>query len=449
MNSKELIALDLRHLWHPAAQMKDYETLPPLIVESAQGPFIHTADGREIIDGISSWWCKSLGHRHPRIREAVNRQLDRFEHVIFANTTSDTLVRFGEKMAQICPKLDKVFLADNGSTAVEIAMKMSLQYHLQTGNKERNTFVALHNGYHGETILTLAAGDCEIYSKPFANILPKVEKTDPLVYCLGPGSVGWDKYPDPAWNEIEKQLDMLAPRVAAVIFEPVIQGSGGMKIYSPDLLRRFRAWTDKHNIHLIADEIMTGFGRCGKMMACEYAGIIPDFATFSKGMTAGWGPMSAVMCSTETYNAFYGDYFSGKAFLHSNTYTGYPVTAAAALAAMEIYEEEKVIEKAPEKSARLRQLMEYVGSETGALNNIRAIGYMAAADIVNPETGKPFDYKQRTGFKFYQRAMDNGALLRPIGDTFYFLPPFNTPDDVLERMAEIAAKSLKQVIGKQ
>ncbi|MDD3118656.1 MAG: adenosylmethionine--8-amino-7-oxononanoate transaminase, partial [Victivallales bacterium] len=419
---------------------------PPLAIESARGPFLYTKDGREVIDAISSWWCKSLGHCHPRIRAAVERQLDKFEHVILANTTNETIAAFAAELAGICPGLDRVFLADNGSTAVEVAMKMSLQYHAQTGTPERNTFLALHNGYHGETILTLAAGDCEMYSRPFARILPRIAKTAPLVYCTGPDRPGWDKYPDAAWNEMERQLDELAPQLAAVIFEPVVQGAGGMKIYSPDLLRRFRAWADRHHVHLIADEIMTGFARCGRMLACEYAGIVPDFVTLSKSMTAGWGPMSAILCSSATYNAFYGDYFSDRAFVHSNTYTGYPVTAAATLAALKIYREELVVEKAPEKCAQLRRLMEYVARETGALSNIRAIGYLAAAEIVDPDSGMPFDRRRRIGFQLAQQAAENGALLRPIGDTLYFLPPFNTPDVVLERMAEIAARSLRQVI---
>ncbi len=446
MNTKELLDLDMKHVWHPCSQMKDYETFKPLPIVSASGSVMYTADGSEIIDAISSWWCKSLGHRHPEIRKAVDAQLDKFEHIIMANTTNETIVELSERLSKVCPPLDKVFYADNGSTAVEIALKMSLQYHLQTGHGERTKFASLQNGYHGETILTLAAGDCELYSKPYASLMPKFLKLEPLVYCNGPGSEGWDKYPEPAWRELKKQLNEVADELSGIIFEPIVQGSGGMKIYSPDLLRKLRNWADKHGVHLIADEIMTGFGRCGRMMACEYAGIAPDFVCFSKSMTAGWGPMAVTLCSTDTYNAFYADYFSGKAFMHSNTYTGYALTAAAALETMKIYERENYIGKAEVFAKGLLDRMQKVADATGALINLRAIGHLAAADIINPDTGKPFDYKLRTGYRCYQEAVKLGALLRPLGDTLYFMPPFNTPDELLDRITDIAIKALKKTL---
>lgn len=441
-DTKNLIERDLQHLWHPCSQMSDYHKYPPLVVESAEGPYLIAAGGRKIIDGISSWWCKSLGHRHPHIRAAVERQLDCFEHIIMANTTSEVLVRLGEKLAAVCPGLDKVFYADNGSTAVEISLKMSLQYHLQTGHGERTKFASLQNDYHGETILALAVSNCDFFSSPFRPVLPETVKIPMSAYCAGEDDPAWKTYPEAAWRQIEKTLEPVADTLAAIIVEPIIQGCGGMMIYSPDLLRRLRAWTAAHGVHLVADEIMTGFGRCGKMMACEYAGIQPDFACFSKSMTAGWGPMSAVVTSTPVYDAFYGDYFSGKAFVHSNTYTGYPVTAAAALAAMEVYEQEKILETMPERSRQLRDRMRRVAEQTGALVNVRGLGFIATADLIDPATGKPFDRQRRTGFQCYWEALQLGALLRPLGDTLYFLPPLNCPDEVLDRLADIAAQAV-------
>lgn len=442
MDSKTLIEQDLQHLWHPCSQMSDYHMYPPLPIESAEGPWLITPDGRRIIDGISSWWCKSLGHCHPHIRAAVNRQLDKFEHVILANTTNETIVRLTNKLASICPGLDKVFYADNGSTAVEIALKMSLQYHLQTGHGERNLFASLHNDYHGETILALAVSDCDFFSSPFRSVLPKVVKTPPLVYCGGEDEPDWQTYPEVEWQKIEAALAPYADTLSAFIVEPVVQGCSSMSIYSPDLLRRLRRWTAAHGVHLVADEIMTGFGRCGKMMACEYADIQPDFACFSKSMTAGWGPMSAVITSTEVYNAFYGDYFSGKAFVHSNTFTGYPITAAAALAAMEVYEQEHILEKMPLRGRQLRDRMRTVAAQTGALTNLRGVGCIVAADIVDPATGKAFDRHRRSGFLCHLEALKLGALLRPLGDSIYFLPPLNCPDEVLDRLTEITVQAV-------
>ena len=445
-NEINLIQRDLRHVWHPCSQMQDYEAFPPLPVAKAEGPYLYTADGQQIIDAVSSWWCKSLGHAHPAIREAVERQLDKFEHIIMANTCNEVLVELSEQLAGLCPPLDKVFYADNGSTAMEIVMKMSLQYHAQTGHSERKRFVALENGYHGESILTLAAGDCELYTKPYASLLPEIPKLKPLPYVAGPGAEGWDKMPESSWEVLKKQLDPLAPELAAIIFEPVLQGAGGMKIYSPDLLRRLRRWADVHCIHLIADEIMTGFGRTGKWLACDHVGIVPDFVALSKGLTAGWAPLAVALTSTEIYQAFYGDYFSGKAFLHSNTFSGYAPGAAAALAAMRIYREEGIIEQVNARSGELKRAMESVAEATGALTNLRGVGFVAAADIVNPATGEPFDKNLRIGYRCFQQAVKLGALLRPLGDTLYFLPPLNTPGPVIEQLGEIAAIALKQTI---
>lgn len=449
---KDFILRDLKHIWHPCSQMKDYENFPPLHIEKAKGPYLYTADRRTIIDAISSWWCKSLGHGHPRIKKAVRAQLNRFEHVIMANTCNKTLVMLSEKLARLASPLNKVFYADNGSTAVEIAIKMSLQYHMQTGNPKRKNFAALCNGYHGETILALAAGDCELYSSAYSSIMPSIPKIGPLPYLSGIESSEWHNMSGRDWEIIEKRLGELHQGLpnegclAGIIFEPVVQGAGGMRIYSPDFLRRLRKWSSTNGVHLIADEIMTGFGRTGKMLACEHAGITPDFIVLSKGLTAGWGPMSAVLCPTEIYDAFYDDYLSGRAFLHSNTYSGYAVAAAAALEAMNIYENEKIVEGVEQRSLGLRKRMEWVASETGALANVRGIGFVAAADIIAPPTGKAFPSERRTGFQCYKKAVEFGALLRPLGDTIYFLPPLNTQDKVLDDLAEITASALKQVL---
>jgi adenosylmethionine-8-amino-7-oxononanoate aminotransferase len=426
--------------------MKDYELFPPLQVEGARGPFIYTADGGKIIDAISSWWCKSLGHSHPRIRNAVQSQIKKFEHVIMANTCNETLVELSERLCSLMPGLDKVFYADNGSTAVEIAMKMSLQYNLQTGYPRRNKFLSLKNGYHGETILTLAAGDCGIYSKPYRSMMTSIRKITEIPYLSGSDSPGWLKMEDLQWKKTERLLDGFSGNLAAIIFEPVAQGAGGMLIYSPDFLRRLRTWSRKNGVHLIADEIMTGFGRTGKTFACEHAGIVPDFVCLSKGLTAGWGAMSAVLSSNKIYDAFYDDYMKGTSFLHSNTYSGNAIAAAAALETMKIYEDEKIVANVANRSCELRRRMEWVASETGALKNIRGVGFIVAADIVNPATGKSFPAVSRTGFSFYRNAVELGALLRPLGDTVYFLPPLSTPDKVLDDLAEIAVKALKRTL---
>ena len=433
---------DLRVVWHPCSQMKDYEDFPPVEIVGAEGPYLVVSGGKRIIDAISSWWCKSLGHSHPRIRAAVERQLDRFEHVIMANTCFDVLVELSERLADLAPGLDKVFYVDNGSTAVEVAMKMSVQFHAQTGRPERKRFVSLENGYHGETVLTLATGDCGLYGAPFADLAPEIPKARGVPYVSSPDDPAWDSMPEEDWKKMEAWLDTISETLAAIVFEPVLQGAGGMKVYSPDLLRRLRRWADDNGAHLVADEIMTGFGRTGKALACGHAGVVPDFACLSKGLTAGWGPMAAVLTSATIYDAFHDDYFSGKAFMHSNTYCGNAAMAAAALEALKIYREEGIFERVERDSRALRKRLADVADATGALENARGVGFAAAADIVDPATGKPFPKERRTGLGMFKKAIELGAWLRPLGDTIYFLPPLNASDGVLDDLAEIAAEAL-------
>lgn len=447
MNQNEMLKKDLGHFWHPCAQMHDFEDFPPMAVESASGSYLYLKDGTKVIDGISSWWCKSLGHGNRRIRNAFVSQYDKFEHVIMANCASDIVAEYCAELAGVTPGLSRVYMCENGSVSVEVAMKMSLQYHMQTGHPERKNFISLENGYHGETILTLAVGALDIYSKPFAHLLPKFEKIGPLQYLSGTDDSAWDSVCENDWAKYEKILSENAGTLAGIVFEPVLQGAGGMLIYSPDLLKRLRKWADAHGVHLIADEIFTGFGRTGRMTASSYASVIPDFMTLSKGMTSGVVPLAAVLTNEKIYSSFYASYASGKAFMHSTTYSGYAPAAAAALEVMKIFREEKIVESvAARSSALLARMRETANAVTGALTDIRGIGFMAAAKIIDPETGKPFAKEKRAGFRFYKNAAKRGALLRPIGDTFYFLPPLNTPDGVLDELAEKASAALKATI---
>jgi len=436
----------LKHIWYPCSQMKDYETFPPLHIVKAEGSCLYTADGCRIIDAISSWWCKTLGHAHPEIATAVNAQMRNFEHIIMANTCNETLVELSERVTNHTQGLDKVFYADNGSTAVEISIKMSLQYHLQSGMSAKKQFLALENGYHGETTLTLAAGDCELYSAPYSTIMPSIGKITGIPYTTHISGTESDKLKEDEWSVILEQLESAKEHLSGILFEPILQGAGGMLMYKPDFLKRLRAWADKNSVHLIADEIMTGFGRTGKMFACDHAEIEPDFMCISKGLTAGWGPMAAVLTSNDIYDAFYGDYSSGKAFMHSNTYCGYSIAAAAALAALKIYERDDIINSVAKRSGELRERMECIAKETNALTNIRSIGFLVAADIIDPETGKSFPKKERTGYKCYKNAVKNGVLLRPLGDAVYFLPPLNIKDDILDELAEKTELSIKETV---
>lgn len=441
----DLAARDLRHLWHPCSQMRDYEAFPPLEVVAASGSHLHLAGGRKLIDAISSWWCKSLGHGHPRLKAALARQLDRFEHVILANTTNEPIVALSERLAALSPSLTRVLYAGDGSTAVEAACKLALHAAKLSGRRDsrglpRTRFMALENGYHGETALTLALGDLGIYKEAYREILPDTAVLRGLPYVSGEADPLWADCPS-HWPALEKQLEA-CEGLCAVVVEPVLQGAGGMRLVSPGFLRRLRAWCDSTGVALIADEILTGFHRTGPVLACRHAGIEPDFLCLSKGLTAGWLPMSAVLCGEATYGLFYGEYGQGRDFLHSNTYAGNALAAVVALEALDVYRDEDIPGQAARLGETLRRNLARVADRTGRLRNLRGLGCVVAADLTGPGVVPG----ARSGYKVYREAVSRGALLRTLGDTVYWLPPLNTPLDVADELADITAQAIEAVL---
>jgi adenosylmethionine---8-amino-7-oxononanoate aminotransferase len=437
----DLINRDRQHIWHPCSQMKDYEAFPPLIVSKAYGPYIELSDGRRIIDAISSWWCKSLGHNHPRLKVALLAQLECFEHVIFANSTYEIIIQLSEKLGRLCLGLDKVFYASEGSSAVEIALKMSLHAQQLLGQKQRTHLTSLQNGYHGETFMALGLSDLGLYREAYEVHLLKPKFIRNIPYVNSTTDPLWNDCSD-IWPDIEKQLEKQAENLAAIIVEPIVQGAGGMKIYSQDFLRRLRKWTHIQGIYLIADEIMTGLGRTGHALACEHAQVKPDFICLSKGLTSGWLPMSAVLTHSDIYDLFYDDYSTGKSFLHSHTFSGNALAAAVALECLNILEEEEIYKQVKEKEIILKQLMQEVQDKTQRLTNIRGIGAIIAADLQLTEKEK----NQRVGYQIFQQALQLGAWLRPLGDTIYWLPPLNISLLALEELKDISILAIKQVL---
>lgn len=430
-----------QHIWHPCSQMKDYEAFPPLMIKKAYGSYIELTDGRRIIDAISSWWCKSLGHNHPRLKAALQAQLECFEHVIFANSTYEIIIQLSEKLGNLCPGLNKIFYASEGSSAVEIALKMSLHAQQLLSQNQRTQFTSLQNGYHGETFMALGLSDLGLYRKAYEAHLIKPNFIQNIPYVHSSSDPLWNNC-SAIWPDIEKQLEKQEANLAAIIIEPIVQGAGGMKIYSQDFLRRLRKWTQTHGIYLIADEIMTGLGRTGQALACEHAKIKPDFICLSKGLTSGWLPMSAVLTHSEIYNLFYDDYSSGKSFLHSHTFSGNALAAAVALECLNILKDEEIFQQVREKEIILKKLMHEVHDKTERLTNIRGIGAIIAADLQLTETEK----NQRIGYQIFQKALQLGAWLRPLGNTLYWLPPLNTPLFVLEELKDISILAIKQIL---
>lgn len=426
-----MISSNLSPIWYPCSQMKDYEKFPPKKVVRASGSYLELDNGHRVIDAISSWWCKSLGHGHPQLKAAVTEQMERFEHVIMANTVDDNLVKLSERLVNYFSKPYKVFYAGDGSCAVEIALKMSVHARQIIGsNKHR--FVALKNAYHGETVGTLSVSDCGLYSEPYQQLFFDCKFCD-VPYVSSKQDPLWDNAAL-AWQRTQQKLEPIADKVTAIVLEPILQGAGGMMIYSADYLKRLAQFCRDKDIHLIADEIMTGFYRTGKRFACEHAEIEPDFICIAKGLTAGFLPMSAVLIDQTIYDVFYDDYESGKSFLHSHTHSGNALCAAVALAATEVMEQPSFAEHVLQLEMTMQTQLKSIADQTGLLTNLRGLGGLVAADLV---TDKP-----RAGYHLFQKAIELGAWLRPLGNTIYWMPPLNTPLGVVEELARVTVKTL-------
>jgi len=430
-NNNAMMQRDLDVIWHPCTQMKDHETLPLIPVKSGKGVYLYDFEGNRYIDAISSWWVNLFGHANPYINAKVKAQLDTLEHVLLAGFTHEPAVELAHKLVALTPRtLKKVFYVDNGSSAVEAALKMSYHYHLNRGMK-RPLFLSLTNSYHGETIGALSVGDVALYKETY----------EPLLIANRQVPVPADQTPKAAAEALkvlEEVLKEEGDHIAALIVEPLIQGAGGMHMYHADYLVGARRLTEQYGVHLIADEIMTGFGRTGRMFACEHADISPDFMTLSKGLTGGYLPLSVVMTTNEVYSAFYCDYNDYKAFLHSHSYTGNPLACTAALATLEIFESENVLEENRKKSAYIAQkLQRFLRLEN--VKEVRQQGMVAAVELAG------YDPKERIGLRIYRYGLENGVLLRPLGNVIYFMPPYIVTESEIDQMMDVAYEGIRKL----
>ncbi len=431
-NNKKLMEIDLRYIWHPCTQMKDHEFLPLIPIKSAKGVWLEDFDGNRYIDAISSWWVNLFGHSNPKIVEAISNQAKTLEHVLLAGFSHLPAINLAKKLVDITPKgLQKVFFADNGSSAIEVALKMSYHYHKNIG-EERELFLSLTNSYHGETIGALSVGDVWLYKETYKPLLIKNIQT-PVPKDNSKSSI------DDALSALDAILKRDGNKISAFIVEPLIQGAGNMHIYSLEYLKEAFEMIKRYNIHFIADEIMTGFGRTGEMFACEIAKISPDFMALSKGLTGGFLPLSVVMTTDEIYSAFYCDYNEYKAFLHSHSYTGNPIACAAALATLEIFESENILEENRKKSEYIFKKLERF-KELKMVENIRGLGMVFAFDI------KGFKSQERVGLRVYQYGLKNGVLLRPLGNTIYFMPPYIISYEEIDLMLDVAFRAVESLV---
>jgi adenosylmethionine---8-amino-7-oxononanoate aminotransferase len=428
MNNEKMANRDLSVVWHPCTQMKDHEFLPMIPIKRGEGLYLEDFEGNRYIDAISSWWVNIFGHANAYINAEIKKQLDTLEHVILAGFTHEQVIRLSERLVSLTPEgLTRCFYADNGSSAVEVALKMSYHFHRNRG-RERPLFVSLTNSYHGETIGALSVGDVQLYKETYEPLLIRSIQTP----------VPKDQSEEAALEAaaaLETCFKANTGEIAALIVEPLIQGAGSMHMYHPLFLTKARELCDAYGIHLIADEVMVGFGRTGTMFACEQAGITPDYIVLSKGLTGGYLPLSVVLTTEDVYAAFYCDYGLYKAFLHSHSYTGNALACAAANAALDIFESENVIERNREKSR-------YIASKLRAfetlpnVKEVRQCGMVAAVEL----TG--YEAHERIGLKVYEYGLKHGVLLRPLGHIIYFMPPYIITDAEIDIMMDTAYEAI-------
>ncbi len=412
--------------------MEDYcERVDPIVVAKASGSTLVDIDGRSYIDGNASWWTSTLGHNHPRLVAALRDQSEALCHTALAGMTHPAAAELAATLCGVAPRgLDHVFFSDNGSTSVEVAMKLCLQYWYQNGRPKRRKFVSLEGAFHGETLGVTALGGVDVFRQPFA------ESLLPCFHIPSPG--------DPA--AAEQALDALgvcvsrnADEIAGVVLEPVVQGAAGMRIYDPAFLRAAREVCDRYDVFLVFDEVFTGYGRTGPMWAADHAGVAPDITCTAKGFSGGMLPMAATLVSDRIYRGFLGG--PERAFYYGHTFCGNPLGAAVALEVLRVFEEEQILDRAVPKASRIANAFSELSALPG-VGGARSIGMVAALDLEGDE-----GYLANAGWRVYDEARKRGAYLRPLGNVVYITPSLNIPDADLDRLLEVLKSSVAAVAG--
>ena len=441
---------DLAVLWHPCTQMREHPDVLPLVpIERGAGAWLHGYDGRRYLDGVSSWWTNLHGHAEPRIAAAIARQAGTLEQVILAGFSHAPAVELAERLLALAPRqagrapLAKVFYADNGSAGVEVALKMAFHWFRNRGEPGRTKFVALENGYHGETLGALAVGDIPLYRRIYAPLLAQaLFAPSPDADLATPGQSPAQRAAQAA-DALADLFDRHPGEICAVILEPRLQCAGGMRMHDPAYLRRARELCDANGAFLIADEIATGFGRTGTLFACEQAGISPDLMCLSKGLTGGFLPLAAVLATQSLYDGFLDD-SRERAFLHSHSYTGNPLACAAAMASLDIFESDGVLERNRATAAAMASLAAPLAAHRHVAD-VRQAGMVVAFELTRDgDRATPFPAASRVGLRAYRAALARGVLLRPLGDILYWMPPYCVDDAQLQLLASVTAEAIEE-----
>jgi adenosylmethionine-8-amino-7-oxononanoate aminotransferase len=440
-----LLDRDRAHVWHPYTQMKTQP--PPLPIVRGQGVYLFTEDGRRLLDGISSWWVNIHGHSHSRLNQAVAAQAQKLEHVIFAGATHEPAVELAERLVGILPAgLSRVFYSDNGSTAVEVAVKLAVQYWRNRGQPSRQRIIALHHAYHGDTVGAMSVSEDSVFTKAFSSLLFPVDRAHPPYCYRCPVNRQRETCGIDCLDDLGQRLRSGGDQIAAVLVEPMLQGAGGMIMWPREFLDGVRQLCYRHGVLMIADEVLTGFGRTGRLFACEHASVTPDIICLSKALTAGYLPLAVTAVTNAVYDAFLSD-DRGRTFFHGHSFTANPIACAVALASLDLIEEGRVLERI----ARLeRQLHDGLAplARLPIVGDVRVLGGVAAIELVsNKATKDAGGYLDQIGPRLYPAFLERGLLLRPLGNVLYFMPPYVITDAEVDWVISCIGEVLKEVGG--
>jgi len=443
-DTEHLRALDRQYLWHPFTHMKQWLADEPLVITGADGMYLIDSDGNRYLDGVSSLWCNVHGHRVPEIDAAIRAQLDKVAHSTMLGLASEPAILLGERLIRIVPaSLKKVFYSDSGATATEVAFKLAAQYWFNIGRKEKNEFVGFAQAYHGDTVGAMSIGRMPAFHTPhFPMLFPAHFAPSPYIYR--------SETPDAplavrqkCLSALERLLEEHGKRIAAVCIEPIVQGAGGIIVHPEGFLREVRRLTREHEAMLIADEVATGFGRTGRMFACEHEQVEPDLMCVAKGISGGYLPLAATFASQQIFDAFLGEPWEGRTFFHGHTYTGNPLACAAALASLNLFEKHRLIDRAstsrlPEMLAPLKDLP-HVG-------DIRQKGFMVGIELVaDKATRRPFDARRRLGAEICVKLRKRGVIIRPLADVLVLMPPLAMKEEQLQTLMDAVAAEVAEI----
>lgn len=447
ISTEQLRSWDKRYIWHPFTQMQDWEQEEPIIIERGEGVWLIDSDGKRYLDGVASMWTNVHGHCRSELNEALKAQVDRLEHSTLLGLSSEQSILLARKLAEIAPPgLDRVFYSDNGSTAMEVAVKMAFQYQVHRGRPERSRFITFRNAYHGDTLGAVSVGGIDIYHGTFRPLLfETIQAPSPYCYrcelgCTDPNTCGMG-----CLDSLEALMAEYAVACAGLVIEPLLQGAGGMIVQPPGFLKRVRELCDRYDLLMITDEVATGFGRTGRMFACEHEAVVPDIMAISKGIAAGYLPLAATLTTDEVYAAFLGEYSQLKTFFHGHTFTGNPLACAVALKSLELFESDRLLDTLQVKIAYLQERL----SKFAALphvGNIRQCGLAAAVELVlDKDTREPYPWEQKTGIRVCLDARNNGIFSRPLGNSVVIFPPLVISLEELKLLMDGLERSITAV----